>query len=78
MGDSSKLNPLPIDILRGVLVGIGGGGAGLVFRARGVVRGDESFIARENRIINAFFEIYNSVYVYNARTHARTHTHTPQ
>jgi len=59
MGDSSKFNPLPIDILRGVLVGIGGGGAGLVFRARGIVRGDESFIVRENRTMNAFFsEIY--------------------
>lgn len=48
MGDSSKLGVLSIDMLRGVLVGIGGGGAGLVFRARGIVQGDEEFyIARE-------------------------------
>lgn len=48
MGDSSKLNALLIDTLHGVLVGIGGGGAGLLFRARGVVRGDEFF--RYNQI----------------------------
>lgn len=47
MGDSSKLGALPIDTLRGVLVGIGGGGAGLVFRARGVVRGDNERVYHE-------------------------------
>lgn len=46
--DSVGLNTSPIATLQGVLVNIGGGGAGLVFRARGVVRGDEFYVSRKN------------------------------
>lgn len=48
--DSLKLNTLLTDTLQGVLVGIGGRGAGLVFRALGVVRGDELFIKKQNYV----------------------------
>jgi hypothetical protein len=36
-------------MLHGVLVGIGGGGAGFIFRARGVVRRDETYPNKINK-----------------------------
>lgn len=50
MGDTSKFKlVLSVDTLQGVLEITGGGGAGLLFRGRKVVRGDEILIERNKK-----------------------------